>query len=69
MKHAVLHEGVLVAKRKITDGLVFLFQLEDFYVETYCSVAQKRVLEYRVFKNLQGLEPYLEQLDIPEITG
>ena len=67
MKSVVLHDGVLVAKRKISDGLVFLFQVNDFYVETYCSLEQKRVLEYRAFCNLHALDPYLENIVLDDL--
>jgi len=63
-KQAVLHTGVLVAKRKITDGLVFLFQIDDYYVETYCNLRHKQVMEYRAFSNMHGLDPYLDSIEI-----
>ncbi len=66
-KQAVLHTGVLVAKRKINDGLVFLFQIDDYYVETYCNLRQKQVLEYRAFRNLHALDPYLSEIKIDSL--
>jgi hypothetical protein len=67
MKAAVLHQGVLVAKRNIGDGLVFLFQMEDYYVETYCSLETKSVLEYRAFRNINMLDPYLEAIPVDDL--
>jgi hypothetical protein len=69
MKSAVLHQGILVAKRNIRDGLVFLFQMDDFYVETYCSLKTKSVLEYRAFKNINTLDPYLDAIPIDELLS
>jgi hypothetical protein len=57
---AVLQEGVPVAQRKLVDYMVFLFQLPDFYVETFCCKQTKEVQEYRVFHNPAHLRPYLE---------
>lgn len=67
MKSAVLHEGVLVAKRRNADCLVFLFQMEGFYVETYCNMANKAVCEYRAFRNINSLNPYLEGIAIDDL--
>ena len=67
MKQAVLHKGILVAKRRISDCLVFLFQIDDYYVETYCSLENKKVIEYRAFSNLHALDPYLELIEIDKL--
>jgi hypothetical protein len=67
MRAAVLHEGVLVAKRNVKDGLVFLFQMDDYYVETYCNLRSKAVLEYRAFQNINTLTPYLEAIPIDDL--
>ena len=31
-QQAALHLGVLVAKRKLQNGILFLFRLEDYYL-------------------------------------
>ena len=68
MKIAVLHEGVLIAKRRSSDCLVFLFQMDDdYYVETYCNMQNKAVIEYRVFRNINALNPYLETIAIEQL--
>lgn len=69
MKQAVLHDGILIAKRRISDCLVFLFQIDDYYVETYCSLENKKVVEYRAFSNLHALDPYLELIEIDKLLG
>lgn len=61
---SVLHQGILVAKRRDDEHLVFLFQIEDYYVETYFTIRNKAAVEYRAFKNLSSLEPYLEEIAI-----
>jgi hypothetical protein len=67
MKATVLHEGVLVAKRHNDDALVFLFQMDDYYVETFCNLSDKMVSEYRVFKDVNTLSPYLETIRIDDL--
>ena len=68
-KLVVLHEGVLVAKRSDYHYMVFLFQLESFYVETYCNVQNKAVEEYRAFGNTKSLTPYLESIPIADLLN
>ena len=63
-KMTVLQEGVLVAKRSNTDYMVFLFQLNSYYVETYCNRQNRSIEEYRVFDNLSPLHPYLETISL-----
>jgi len=64
---AVLHEGVLIGKRKPTGLVIFLFQLNNFYVETFCDIKTKEVIEYRVFEHTRLLEPYLQSICIEDL--
>jgi hypothetical protein len=66
-RSTVLTEGVAIAKREIPNGLVFLFQLHDYYVETVCCYKTKEILEYRVFHNTRQLTPYLEMIEIDHL--
>lgn len=68
-QHTVLHQGVLVAKRKHQSGVVFLFQLDRYYVETWCNIVSRSVMEYRVFDSTAMLEPYLKQISIPDLLN
>ena len=68
-KIAVLQQGVLVAKRSNTNYMVFLFQLNSYYVETYCNRANRSIEEYRVFDNLRPLHPYLETISLEGLIG
>ena len=36
-KLVVLHKGVLIGKRKEPELIIFLFDLDKFYVENFCS--------------------------------
>ena len=68
-KYTVLHEGVLVGKRANTGFMVFLFQLENYYVETYCNLSSKVVEEYRVFDNPEALSPYLDLISLDGLVN
>jgi hypothetical protein len=68
-KMTVLHQGVLVAKRNVFDFMVFLFQMEAYYVEAYCNPHNKAIEEYRVFDNIGLLDPYLETIPIDHLLN
>lgn len=68
-QHTVLHRGVLIAKRKQQSNLVFLFQLGGYYVETWCSVTNRSVTEYRVFDSTAPLEPYLKEISLRHLLN
>lgn len=68
-QHTVLHRGVLVAKRTEETSLVFLFHLGGYYVETWCSVANRSVTEYRVFDGTAPLEPYLKEISLQHLLN
>ena len=68
-KLAVLHGGVLVAKRNSFDALVFLFQFQDYYVEAFCNRNSKAVEEFRAFEHSQLLDPYLSEIAIEELLN
>lgn len=61
---AVLHEGILVAKRKDPEEIRFLFQLDSFYVEMQCNYLSHRVCGYQAFTNINHLKDYLDEVQI-----
>jgi hypothetical protein len=68
-KSTVLHQGVLLAKRSSFDSMVFLFQLGNYYVEAYCNPANKAIEEYRMFDNIDILQPYLEAIPLDNLLN
>lgn len=66
-KLTVAHQGVPIAKRELLHHMIFLFQLTDFYVETFCSKITKNVDEYRVFSNAEHLGLYLEAISLDDL--
>jgi hypothetical protein len=68
-KHTVLNEGLLIGKRKNQENMVFLFQLGNYYVETYFNMENKTILSFLVFKNEQPLEPYLSAITLDDLLN
>lgn len=64
---ALLHNGILIAKRQSFGSLVFLFQLQSFYVEMFGNLQTKKIDEYRVFDQTEPLHPYLEGIVIDDL--
>ncbi|HEU0064322.1 MAG TPA: hypothetical protein VFQ58_04790 [Flavisolibacter sp.] len=68
-KVTVLHQGVLIGKRNTNESLVFLFQMDSYYVESYCNRANKAIEEFRIFTNLKPLHPYLEAIPLDDLLN
>jgi len=68
-KLTVLHQGVLLAKRSSFESMVFLFQLGSYYVEAYCNPTNKAIEEYRMFENIDVLQPYLDAIPIDKLLN
>jgi hypothetical protein len=66
-KKEVLRRGSLIGKRNYGDHPVFLFQLDGFYVQVFCSPAGKAIREFRVFKSTGSLSPYLESIALDDL--
>jgi len=65
----LMHEGILVGKRSAADQLVFLFQLEDFYVESYCNMKEKLINEFQIFTSSSLLHPYLDAISLDDLLN
>ena len=68
-KSAVLHTGILIGKRNNFDHMIFLFQMGNYYVETFCNLESKKVEEYRAFENMKPLNPYLDVMAIEDLIN
>jgi hypothetical protein len=68
-KSTVLHQGILIAKRSQVDYLVFLFQLDNYYVEAFCHEGNKAIDEFRVSDNTEFLSPYLDSIRIDDLLN
>lgn len=63
-KRTVLHAGVLIGKRRSLISMAFLFQLDNFYVETFFNTQNKDIEEFRMFDQTRFLDPYLSNISI-----
>jgi hypothetical protein len=68
-KSAVMNNAVALARRTYPDLVVFLFQLEDYYIETYCNVADKSIEEYRVLPDTNAISHYLDAIPIDDLLN
>lgn len=63
-KRTVFHQGALLAKSSQENKTVFLFQLYDYYVETFCNPQSKAIEEYRAFGDTSLLQLYLQAISL-----
>jgi hypothetical protein len=66
-KGTLLHQGVLLAKREAVGCKVFLFGMNDYYVEMFCDMQNKAVQEYRISHNTKLLTPYLQAISLDDL--
>lgn len=64
---ALMHEGILVGKRSAGDRMVFLFQLEGFYVESYCNMEEKLIDQFQIHLSINSLSPYLDAISLEDL--
>ncbi|HEY8893782.1 MAG TPA: hypothetical protein VIM79_03175 [Niastella sp.] len=68
-KSAVMNNAVALAQRTYPDIVVFLFQLDYYYIEAYCNKASKAIEEYRVLPGANGISHYLEAIPIDDLLN
>ena len=68
-KCAVMNNAVALAQRTYPDIIIFLFQLDDYYIETYCNIANKTIEEYRVLPDTNAIGHYLEAIRIDDLLN
>lgn len=66
-KSLMMKQAVPLAHGLHNNRVVFLFQLENYYVETYCNPADKSVMEYRVLPDTNAIRHYLEAISIESL--
>jgi hypothetical protein len=60
--------GVFLMERKSLGVSVLLFQLDGFYVEVFYNTANATVSFVKSFEDMDGIEAYLDRIDIREVT-
>jgi hypothetical protein len=68
-KCAVMNNAVPLAQRTYPDIIIFLFQLDNYYVEAYCNKASKAIEEYRVLPDANAIGHYLEGIPIDDLLN
>jgi hypothetical protein len=68
-KWFISYQAVALAQRTYRHLIVFLFQLDDYYVEAYCNAADKTVEEYHVLPGTNAIRHYLEAISLDELMN
>jgi hypothetical protein len=68
-KRAVMNDAVALATWTAPGLVIFLFQIEDYYVEAYCNATDKSIGEYRVLPNTNALQHYLDFIPIDDLLN
>ncbi|HUC83379.1 MAG TPA: hypothetical protein VMR70_20880 [Flavisolibacter sp.] len=68
-RHAVLNQGVLIAKRKTASQTTFLFGVESFYVEACFDSVNKHIEEFRMFDSARLPQLYLDQIGLDDLLN
>ena len=66
-KSAVMKNAVALAQRTYPDLVIFLFQLDNFYIELSLLTAFPELVVFIAFVDGARLIPYLERIDISEL--
>lgn len=53
--------------RKLADCKIYLYHVDDFFIEVYYSPLYKKVLMINAFKNTEGLMPYVESVSLADL--
>lgn len=57
-------KGVFLGEREAKPYIVFLFNLDNFFVEVFFNELQNRITRVKPFKSVRNLDPYLDTLNI-----
>ena len=61
---ALLRHGTFLTDRLYKNFSIFLYQLDNFYVEVYHNLMYDIMQGMRCFEDDDALQPYLESIDI-----
>lgn len=68
-KNAVMNNGVALATRTAPGLIIFLFQVDDYYVEAYCNITSNKVEEYCVLPGVNSIGHYLDAMPIDDLLN
>lgn len=61
---ALLEQGIFLTDRLYKNFSIFLYRLDNFYVEVYHNLRFDIMQGMRCFQDEEALQPYLESIDI-----
>ena len=61
---ALIEHGIFIAERHYKNFNIFLYQIDNFYVEIFHNLNFNMMQGMRSFADDEALEPYLESIDI-----
>lgn len=68
-KNTVMSRAVALAQMNRADMIVFLFQLDSYYVEAYCNKPNKAIEEYRILPDTNAIRHYLDAIPIDDLLN
>jgi len=66
-KQLLLKYGVYLMNRPDGAFILYLFQIDSFYVEVYFDKEEEEIGYIRTFADIEQLAPYLQAIDISEV--
>jgi hypothetical protein len=63
------NEAVYLGKRRDTNQVVLLYQLEGFYAEVFYRIYRQYISKIHLSGNISILDPYLEQIDVEDLVN
>ncbi|HEU4471504.1 MAG TPA: hypothetical protein VFR58_10490 [Flavisolibacter sp.] len=60
----LIYRGVFLAERLYKNFTIFLYQVDDFYVEVYHNLRFNVMQGMKCFVDDETLQPYLDSIDI-----
>ena len=62
-------KGVFLMERKSLGISVLLYQIDGFYVEIFYNAATGIISFVKSFEDMDGIEAYLDSIDISDVTA
>lgn len=60
----LLEKGIFITERLYKNFTIFLYQVDQFYVEIYHNLNYNVIQGMRSFEDQEALEPFLQSIDI-----
>jgi len=65
----VTYNGQYLVHRFLGECKVFLYSVDDFFIEVFFSSKYQKVLMINAFNQSTGLEPYLEMISLLDLES